>query len=86
MFFVAIALTDEKEIAYDTPLAALPLSLSESSVSAATAVEQGEAVIQINRDSQQFGISEQTGTSSSVSNYVNAWKLSKVTPSYQIIA
>lgn len=39
----------------------------------------------INPSTGESKIAKQSGTSSAVSNYLNAWKLSKVTPEFPVI-
>jgi len=85
LFFAAIALPDEKEIVNGMPFTYEHISQSKSSTITITTDEPQDESSKINNDFQQAKIREQTGTSSFISNYVNAWKLSKVTPSYQII-
>jgi hypothetical protein len=86
LFLVTIALTDEKESTNAKTFTSLPTTASEMPDTTMNGVEPQDTSIQTNHDSQQPEIAKQTGTGSSISNYVNAWKLSKVTPAYQIIA
>ncbi|HET6589854.1 MAG TPA: hypothetical protein VFG45_06805 [Candidatus Nitrosocosmicus sp.] len=84
LFLVATALTDEKENTNAKTFSSLPIEASDMPVTTMNGIEPQVVSIQTTHDSQQPGIAKQTGTGSSISNYVNAWKLSKVTPASQI--
>lgn len=86
LFFVTIALSQEKETVSDKSMTSVSLLTSESIITPINVANQQTMAIQINHGLKSSEIIEPTGTSSSISNYVNAWKLSKVTPPYQVIA
>ena len=77
-------LTEDKGVinAIYTPRAQVPTF--ESSLTIGDDVESKDLAIQSHKSLDESKITKQSGTSSFVSNYINAWKLSKASSVFQI--
>lgn len=85
LFFVAILLTGDKESVTAKSIAEAGPSSSEPSLTTVSEVVLNDQATYLHTSADESKTTKQSGTSSSISNYVNAWKLSKATPVSQII-
>lgn len=85
LIIVAIVFTDDKEDVTLKSVSSTPVTTSEPALTTVTDVKSKDLTPSLIQSSDKSEIAKQSGTSSSVSNYFNAWKLSKVTPAFQII-
>ena len=81
---MAHILTEDKGVinVIYTPRAQVPTF--ESSLTIGDDVESNDLAIQSHKSLDESKITKQSGTSSFVSNYINAWKLSKASSVFQI--
>lgn len=85
LIFVTMMLTQEK-VFVNGESSNTPFTKSfEHSNMTVSLSESINAHSQKDVESGHSKVKDQSGTSSSISNYVNAWRLSKVTPAFQII-
>ena len=85
VFYMAHILTADKEVinVIYTPRAQVPTS--QSSLTMVSDVESKDLAIQPDKSLDESKITKQSGTSSFISNYINAWKLSKANSAMQMI-
>jgi len=84
VFYMANILTEDKgdiNVIYN-PRAQVPTS--QSSLTMVSDVESEDLAIQSDKSLDESKITKQSGTGSYVSNYINAWKLSKASSVFQI--
>jgi hypothetical protein len=84
MFYMAHTLTEDKgdiNVIY-IPRAQVPTP--ESALTMVSDVETEDPAIQSDKSLDESKITEQSGTSSYISNHVNAWKLSEANSAFQI--
>ena len=74
MSFMAIILTEDKRVVDEK---SIPRSQVPTSSTMGDDVESKDLAIQSHKSLDESKITKQSGTSSSISNYVNAWELSK---------
>ena len=77
MSFMAIILTEDKRVVNEKSIPRSQVPTSESSSTMGDDVESKDLTIQSHKSLDESKITKQSGTSSSISNYVNAWKLSE---------
>jgi len=86
VFFIAILLSEDKGLVTAKAMPGVSVPVPESSLVTVSEEESEDTVTYTDISTDEPETTKQSGTSSSISNYVNAWKLSKVTPVSQIIA
>ena len=77
MFFMTTILTEDKSVVDEKSIQRPQLPTPESSSTLGDDVEPNDLAIQSHISLDESKITEQSGTSSFISNYVNAWELSK---------
>ena len=85
MFFVAIFIAGDKEAVIAKSNAEVPVLDAEHSLTAVSEIGIKDPVTYSHISTEEPKSIKQSGTGSSISNYVNAWKLSKATSVSQII-
>ena len=83
VFYMAHILTEDKGVinVIYTPRAQVPTS--ESSLTMVSDIESKDLAIQSHKSLDESKITKQSGTSSHVSNYINAWKLNEANSAIQ---
>src|SRR5687768_9481844 len=82
LILVAIIITEDKGIVTLKSISSIPVTTSEPSLTTVSDVQSKDLNIP---SSEGAEITKQQGTSSTVSNYINAWKLSKSNSAFQTI-
>ncbi|MDN5868209.1 MAG: hypothetical protein L0H55_12540 [Candidatus Nitrosocosmicus sp.] len=84
LIFVAIVITEDKGIVTLKSISSTPVTTSEPSLTAISDVKSKDLTIPSDSSSDESEIAKPSGTSSTVSNYINAWKLSKANLVFQM--
>jgi hypothetical protein len=77
IFYMTIILTEDKGLANVKSISRVQVPISESSSTMVSDVEPKDLTVQSHESLDESKITMQSGTASSISNYINAWKLSK---------
>lgn len=85
VFIVVILFSEDKGVVTAKAMSNVPASVSEQSLTTAPGAESEDTTTKSYQSSDEPKITKQSAIGSSISNYVNAWKLTKVTPVSQII-
>jgi len=85
MFIMTIILTDDKGGVNEKSIPRPQLPTSESSSTIRDDSESKDLIIPSHKYLDESKITKQSGTSSFISNYINAWKLSKANSAMQMI-
>jgi hypothetical protein len=85
MFIITIILTDDKWGLNEKSIPRPQLPTSESSSTIGDDFESKDLIIPSHKYLDESKITKQSGTSSFISNYINAWKLSKANSAMQMI-
>ena len=83
MFFMTTILTEDKGVINVKSIPKAQLPTPESSLAMVSDVESEDLAIPSHKSLDESKITEQSGTSSFISNYVNAWELSKAISAIQ---
>lgn len=84
-FFVTFLLSENKDILSAKAMIEVPAPSHETSMTTVSESGLKDPATYSHISAEEPKTTKQSGTSSSISNYVNAWKLSKVTLGSQII-
>jgi hypothetical protein len=84
MLYTAITLTEDKGVINVKSLPRAQVPTSESSLTMVSDVESKGLTIQSDKSLDESKITKQSGKSSYISNYVNAWKLSEANSAFQM--
>lgn len=82
LIFVAIVFTEYKGDVTLKSVSSVLVTTSEPELTTVSDIKSKVLSPSLIPYSDKSGIAKQSGTSSSVSNYFNAWKLSKVAPTF----
>lgn len=85
MFIMTIILTDDKGDVNEKSIPKPQLPTSESSSTIGDDFESKDLTIPSHKYLDESKITKQSGTSYFISNYINAWKLSKANSAMQMI-
>ena len=81
---MAINLTEDKGVINVKSIPRAQVPTSESSLTMVSDVESKDLTIQSHKSLDESKITKQSGTSSFISNYINAWKLSEANSAFQM--
>lgn len=77
IFCIAITLAEDKAVVNMSSIPRAQVPTSESSSNLVSDVESKDLTIQSHESLDETKTTKQSGTGSFISNYINAWKLSK---------
>ncbi len=77
IFYIAITLAEDKGVVNVSSIPRAQVPTSESSSNLVSDVESKDLTIQSHESLDESKITKQSGIGSFISNYINAWKLSK---------
>ena len=83
MFLIAIVMTEDNRVVTVKAIPSTQIIKTMPSSTTLSAIQNKDPSIQSHSSSDEVDIKMQSGISSHVSNFINAWQLSKVTSAFQ---